>query len=314
DFKPHNVVLQCQEFPGSHTAEALAAAFREMFRSWGIPIEKVVDSSLAVVVVCNDHRFPFLLLCHSWVPVFAAEEEHVPPPFGNVAHRCGVLDVIPSIKALTRLLETTAETDHGVKTSKATLLEAIQRLFGDICSQRLYAIATLLDPRYKDRYFPDALKPQLPVLLLGILATRSDSSPEQQEKRSEASGSEPPEKLPRAGTLQAMYEELLDGDVEHGAGSNNSSQYASQMNLYLSEPLLPRSGQPLAFWQDNKSHFPALAEAARAYLSSPCTSVDSERLFSTAANVVDEKRNRLTSKNAEILIFINKNLPLMRMK
>ncbi|KAJ4945978.1 hypothetical protein JOQ06_023656 [Pogonophryne albipinna] len=223
-------------------------------------------------------------------------------------------DVIPSIRALTRLIETTAETDHGVKTSKATLLEAIQRRFGDICSQCLYAIATLLDPRYKDRYFPDALKPQLRVLLLDILDTRSDSSPEQHEKRSEASGSEPPEKLPRAGTLQAMYEELLDGDVEHGAGSNDSSQYASQMNLYLSEPLLPRSGQPLAFWQDNKSRFPALAEAARAYLSAPCTSVDSERLFSTAANVGDEKRNRLTSKNAEMLIFINKNLPLMRMK
>ncbi|KAF3850520.1 hypothetical protein F7725_012292, partial [Dissostichus mawsoni] len=140
----------------------------------------------------------------------------------------------------------------------------------------------------QDRYFPDALKPQLRVLLLGILATRSGSSPEQHEKRSEASGSEPPEKVPRAGSLQAMYEELLDEDVEHGAGSNDSSQYASQMNLYLSEPLLPRSGQPLAFWQDNKSRFPALAEAARAYLCAPCTSVDSERLFSTAANV--EKR------------------------
>lgn len=44
------------------------------------------------------------------------------------------------------------------------------------------------------------------------------------------------------------------------------------------------------------------------------TSVDSERLFSTAANVVDEKRNRLTSKNAEMLIFLDKNLALMLKK
>lgn len=36
-------------------------------------------------------------------------------------------DVIPSIRALTHLLEKTAETDHGVKTSKATLLEAVQK-------------------------------------------------------------------------------------------------------------------------------------------------------------------------------------------
>ncbi|KAI4804560.1 hypothetical protein KUCAC02_026185, partial [Chaenocephalus aceratus] len=63
--------------------------------------------------------------------------------------------------------------------------------------------ATTMVPQYKDRYFSDALKPQLRVLLLGILATRSGSSPEQHEKRPEASGSEPPEKVPRAGSLQA---------------------------------------------------------------------------------------------------------------
>ncbi|KAJ4933580.1 hypothetical protein JOQ06_030406, partial [Pogonophryne albipinna] len=241
----------------SHTAEALAAAFREMFRSWGIPTEKA-----------------------------------------HVIRRDNAKNMVKAMK----------DADLPSLPCMAHTLQLV------VAEGRLYAIATLLDLRYKDRYFPDALKPQLRVLLLGILATRSGSSPEQHEKRSEASGSEPPEKVPRAGSLQAMYEELLDGDVEHGAGSNDSSQNASQMNLFLSEPLLPRSGQPLAFWQDNKSRFPALAEAARAYLCAPCTSVDSERLFSTAANVVDEKRNRLTSKNAEMLIFINKNLTLMRMK
>lgn len=74
---------------------------------------------------------------------------------------------------------------------------------------------------------------------------------------------------------------------------------------------MPRSGQPLAYWQANKGRFPALAQTARAYLYSPCTSVDSERLFSTAANVIDDKRNRLTSKNAEMLIVIKRNLPFM---
>ncbi|KAB5526077.1 hypothetical protein PHYPO_G00147550 [Pangasianodon hypophthalmus] len=220
-------------------------------------------------------------------------------------------DVIPSIRALTRLLEKTAETDHGVKTLKATLLEAVQKRFRDIESERLYSIATILDPRHKDRYFPHALKPQIRGLLSDVLATGLEQ--QDGEASLAESGTEPPEKVPRTGSLHAMYAELLDGDREHG-GSDISSSVSLQLNLYLSEPVIPQSGQPLVFWQNNKSRFPALAQAARTYLCAPCTSVDSERLFSTAGNIIDEKRNKLSAKNAEMLIFIKKNLPLMLKK
>ena len=64
-----------------------------------------------------------------------------------------VSDVIPSIVALTRLLGTSADTDQGIKTAKRTLLDAVNRRFADIQSEPLYCVATLLDARYKDRYF-----------------------------------------------------------------------------------------------------------------------------------------------------------------
>ncbi len=35
--------------------------------------------------------------------------------------------------------------------------------------------------------------------------------------------------------------------------------------------------------------------------------VDSERLFSSASHVLDEKRNRLTCDKAEMLVFVKKN-------
>lgn len=41
DFKLHQVVLHCQEFASSHTGEAIAAAFEDMFNSSGIPKKKV---------------------------------------------------------------------------------------------------------------------------------------------------------------------------------------------------------------------------------------------------------------------------------
>lgn len=69
---------------------------------------------------------------------------------------------------------------------------------------------------------------------------------------------------------------------------------------------------PLDYWKKNKCRFPDLAQLARKYLSAPCTSVDSERLFSAAANVMDEKRNRLRCEKAEMILFVKKNLPLVR--
>ena len=134
------------------------------------------------------------------------------------------------------------------------------------------------------------------------------------EDSSAASGSEPPQKVPRTG-LFAMYEELLAEDEQHEAAGNSTS---SQIGLYLSEPVVGINKEtkqptikPLDYWKANEARFPALAQAARAYLCAPCTSVDSERLFSTAGLIIDEKRNRLTAKNAEMLIFCKENLPSM---
>ena len=74
-------------------------------------------------------------------------------------------DVIPSIQALTRMLKQTVPTDYGVKTSKETLLKAVQTRFGDIEEKPLYYLSTILDPRYKDRYFTRASKRQATEML-----------------------------------------------------------------------------------------------------------------------------------------------------
>ena len=54
-----------------------------------------------------------------------------------------------------------------------------------------------------------------------------------------------------------------------------------------------------------------LASLARKYLSAPPGSVASERLFSTAADIADEKRNRLAAEKVEMLLFLKKNLQLL---
>ena len=171
-----------------------------------------------------------------------------------------------------------------------------------------FVFCFLLIKRYKDRFFHTALKPQTHRLLSDILGPATAAEQQVGEESSAASGSEPPQKVPRTG-LHAMYAELLAEDGQHEAATDNTT--SSQITLYLSEPVIPDNKQPLDFWKANEGRFPALAQAARSYLCSPCTSIDSERLFSTAGLIMDEKRSRLTAKNAEMLIFSKANLPFM---
>ena len=74
------------------------------------------------------------------------------------SHTATAADVIPSVVALKRFLNKTAETDSGVKTTKSALLEAVNKKFETSFSEQLYNLATILDPRYKDRYFDADLK------------------------------------------------------------------------------------------------------------------------------------------------------------
>ena len=48
---------------------------------------------------------------------------------------------------------------------------------------------------------------------------------------------------------------------------------------------------------------------AQKYLGVVATSVPSERLFSTAGNVVTAKRSTLEPENVEKLVFLHDNLP-----
>jgi hypothetical protein len=54
--------------------------------------------------------------------------------------------------------------------------------------------------------------------------------------------------------------------------------------------------------------FPTLKDLAFKFLAIPATSVPSERLFSSAGDIISAKRSSLGSELARELIFLNGNL------
>ena len=161
-------------------------------------------------------------------------------------------------------------------------------------------------------------------LLLSQLLTKYSSNPDQPEppqpepvpaqpvdvvvEPADETAEEPAPKRQRQSALHAMYAAII-GRQEPAADAGGGHDATFQKNMYLSEKVIDLKLCPFAYWQREK-RFPALARAAQVYLGAPCTSVNSERLFSTAAQIIDEKRNRLTAKNAEMLIFTKVNLPM----
>ena len=75
----------------------------------------------------------------------------------------------------------------------------------------------------------------------------------------------------------------------------------------LTQPITVDS-DPLKWWRKNEVVYPHLAKLAKRYLSVQATSVASERVFSTAGDLVSAERSCLSPENVNKLIFLKKNL------
>ena len=128
-----------------------------------------------------------------------------------------------------------------------------------------------------------------------------------------AEAAEPVSKSPRpeGSTLASVFEKIIQ-ERQSQAPSVSTSSADIQVQNYLSQKTTPKNSDPLQYWKKHATEFPSLAALATKYLCAPCSSVDSERLFSSVSNVLDEKRNRLSADRVEMLVFIKKNIHILK--
>ena len=82
----------------------------------------------------------------------------------------------------------------------------------------------------------------------------------------------------------------------------------AEISYYKSASPIGLRDKPLKWWNVRKRVLPNLARLTQKYLGIVATSVPSERLFSTAGNIVSAKRAALLPENVEKLVFLHENL------
>lgn len=176
----------------------------------------------------------------------------------------------------------------------------------------LLVLATISDPRFKDKFFHDSSERRFARRLLEekrneLLEAQSTSESYCADSAEDTLPPSP--KRPRS----ALWDSLQEILEETGCRSESSAAALTDIDQYLSEPVIDfHRTSCYSWWRENSRRFSLLSKLAQRYLSAPATSVPSERLFSDAGNICSDKRNRLASERTETLLFIKNNFDLYR--
>ena len=109
---------------------------------------------------------------------------------------------------------------------------------------------------------------------------------------------------------ESSDEEIIDagadGDLSvEGIVANEIRKYQSDRDLRLQKDGCYNC--PLEWWRLHNTDYPHIWKVAERILAIPATSAPSERVFSSAANIVDKKRVRLKPENVDLLVFLRGN-------
>ena len=240
------------------------------------------------------------------VKVLQIYEEATREASGNYS---SVSVVIPVINSIVRSLDV-LEADVGVMRMKREMLASLKQRYSDMESNEYYAVATLMDPRFKQRVFSSsssgAKGKQMLIFSYGAQVSNPPSPKRKRVEENEGNS------LTKSSSVLWQYCSKIIEETSENESSPKSTELI--IDCYLKEPNQPRESNPLDYWKSRQTMWPNLALLAQKYLCSPPATVASERLFSAAANICTDSRNRLSPKKVEQLLFLKENLPVIEFK
>ncbi|XP_049302956.1 E3 SUMO-protein ligase ZBED1-like [Bactrocera dorsalis] len=210
--------------------------------------------------------------------------------------------VVPIVRGLQYAIRSQQMKTMEGECLKSSLLEIISRRLGQLESDKMCAKSTFLDPRFKKIAFGNESNASNAQKWLGEEVSAFI-------QRNQRTATAPVIELPTDKSKLSLWT-LLDQKVaEAKTICRNAPSVNADISLeqYLRQDFVERHQNPLNYWDSKKATFPELYELSKKYLCIPATSVPSERVFSKAGQIINDRRNRLKGEKLDQILFLNSN-------
>ena len=176
-------------------------------------------------------------------------------------------------------------------------------------------ISTAVDPRFKNMTFlssqlREEVKRIVSCLVEHVKTESTDVNPGNPTTSTidgPGFGVPEPSKVQQGPPAKRLKTEESAWDMLLGPQEDNGDEEADELTAYWLERCAARDKDPPEWWSVNQKKYPHIASLASKYLCIPATSTTSERVFSTAGNIVSKRRSNLSAKHVDMLVFMNKN-------
>ena len=192
------------------------------------------------------------------------------------------------------------ENHKSMEDLKKCVLKALDERFP---LDKIQLLATCLDPRF--RTFTDHFKTveeYEEAINLFLTAIKDDlanyvvqSKPVETSQKQQSAFNE-------------MFADVLDKVPVTQLDSALKTEIRQYLALPFLESVIRESLNLLNWWREHEQTFPILSKIAKKIHSIVATSAPSERIFSKAGNIVNEKRSRLTPANVNNFVLLHTNL------
>lgn len=212
--------------------------------------------------------------------------------------------VIPVTLGLNSLINNCSSlTLNCVEKVRKDILAALRARLGQVEHNLMLAMATVLDPRFKNIAFQSEMAVETAIQELTSEANKQVSNDSAMDQSPEKECRDVPS------CTDSLWEGFERKATPKKAPSRADEVINNEIKNYLEEPLLDRKKNPFLWWKtQGQAQFPILAKLAKKILCIPATSIPPERVFLKKGRVFSEKRRLIKPKYIDQFMFLNMNI------
>lgn len=199
------------------------------------------------------------------------------------------------------------------KSIKTCIVDYLNAKYADPATSDLLDMASLVDPRFRDKYIPsekiNAVKKQAVFKAESLLADQGRCQPDPAVPTVAMPTDQveimPPPAKKKEKSLACFFKQSTATTI---STLTRREAIETELSSYLQSVNAESDTNPLKWWKEHETLFPALSHLAKKYLLVPATSSPSERVFSCSGNIVTCHRASLKLEAVDRLVFLAHNM------